>query len=176
MPSSLPGEKCVPSSIVFRFSYKYTYLIAWKNPWTISIHESLFELWGKRHGLFCFIFTFSRQIYGKTDVHMLYNHIANDKTEVFWTCARSSFHNPWAGFQEQSVLLFFTAIFSEKKRPKAPELDWSQVSYSQDSKTFLCHFWPKLFDKFYPKGAIFITFSVQKSFGALFTSKSVQII
>lgn len=27
----------------------------WQKPWTISIHESLFELWGKRSGLFCFV-------------------------------------------------------------------------------------------------------------------------
>lgn len=134
-----PRGKCIPSNIVFWFFC--INIPTWLQALTetmdhlnslITIWILSQEAWG---GVFCFILPSQRQIYGKTDVHMLYNHVTNYKIEVFWTCTQSSFYNPWDGSQEQSVLLFFfTVIFSENKSPRAPELDWSQVSYSQDSK------------------------------------------
>lgn len=85
MPSSLPGEKCVPSSIVFWFLDKYTYMIVNSErihgPSQFMNHYLNREARGK--GCFVLFLPSQRQIYGKTDVHILYNHITNDKTEAF---------------------------------------------------------------------------------------------
>lgn len=176
VPSSLPREKCMPSNTVFWVLYKHTYMIPnsrWK-PLTISINESQFELWGKRHELFWwFILPAQRKTYGKTAVHMLYNHITNYKTEL-----SAGVHSTSFGLAPKSRLCSSSSLQSSSQERKAQELqNWirhpplilkiQSCFYDTSGENYLT--------KFDPESAMFTTFSVQKSFGAFFTSNGVQI-
>lgn len=94
-----------------------------------------------------FNFIFSKQIYGKNDVHILYHQMTNYKIEVLWTCTWSSLHKPWAGSPEQTVLLFFTTVISEKLKSSRTALKPSLL-FSRSiiiSMTLLVNIiWPNL--------------------------------
>lgn len=177
MPSSLPGEKCVPSSIVFWFLDKCTYMIA--NSERIHGPSQLMNhyLHCKARGMGCFVlFLPSQDKFMEKLVCMCYTIILQ-MTRLKCFELAPGVHSTTLGLAFKSSLCSSSLQPSSQKR-KAQELqNWTEAKslILKIQSHFYATSGQNDLTKFYPKGAIFTTFSVQKSFGALFTSDSVQI-